>query len=378
MNGGLRVLCVTPSGRDGQGGIDRLYAYMRQHGWGAARDGIDVRFFAARGGAPGQLWVAAFPWRALLFFLRLAIWRPHIVHLNLAFGGSALRKYVLLRLSTWFGARTIAHFHGSLTPADAARPSPALRLFLAACRRADRVLALGEANRRVLVESVGLPAGQVVVMPNAVPDFAQGLALPKPRGEGLRLLFAGKICDAKGLDLLIVALGRLTAQSWTCTVAGHGDPAPYRAMAERFGVGDRIRFTGWLSAGETQTLMLSADAVVLPSRAEGLPMTLIEGACAGAALIATPVGEVPDVVVPGENGILVAPDAGDIARAIRTLCEDGNECAAMQVASRRLYQERFEIGAFASRLEALYRALAAERGAAAATAKPQKPSPHAT
>lgn len=107
-------------------------------------------------------------------------------------------------------------------------------------------------------------------------------------------------------------------------------------------------------------------------------MTLIEGACAGAALIATPVGEVPDVVVPGENGILVAPDAGDIARAIRTLCEDGNECAAMQVASRRLYQERFEIGAFASRLEALYRALAAERGAAAATAKPQKPSPHAT
>src|SRR4051812_40431590 len=93
----LRVLCVTPSGDAGRGGIDRLYHYVRTFAGPELAAQADVRFFAARGGAPGATWVLAFPWRLVLFALTVAAWRPDLVHLNHSMGGSVLRKHALQR-----------------------------------------------------------------------------------------------------------------------------------------------------------------------------------------------------------------------------------------------------------------------------------------
>lgn len=357
---GIRVLCVTAYGDAGQGGIDRLYYYVRRFAGPALAEEADVRFFAARGPAPGALWVLTFPWRLLLFTLHVAAWRPDLVHLNFAAGGSVYRKYALLRVARLFGARAMLHFHGQFTAEEVAAPSLMMRCFVRLCRRADRVVVLGEAYRRAFVDSIGVAAANVTVLANGIPDFAPDLHLPKPVDDSVRLLFAGEVGERKGADLLLDALGRLArAPAWTCVIAGNGDLAPYRAQAEASGVADRVRFTGWIDAEEMHRLMRACDVVVLPSRSEAMPLALIEGACAGAALIATPVGEVRDVVVPGENGLLVEPDAEALAEAIRFLCAHPDTRSRMQAASRRLYEARFELTAFVARLGALYRAVAA-------------------
>lgn len=356
----LRVLCVTPSGEAGQGGIDRLYHYVRRFAGVELANEADVRFFAARGQAPGKIWVATFPWRLLLYTLQVASWRPDLVHLNFATGGSVYRKYTLLRVARLFGARTMLHFHGQFTAEQVAASASMMRCLVRLCRSADCILALGEHYRRAFVTWIGIPVDTVAVLANGIPDFAPDVTVPKPARAAVRLLFAGEVGERKGADLLISALAQLAGvPDWTCIIAGNGDLAPYRARAEAAGVADRVRFTGWVDAAEMHRLMRDCDVVVLPSRSEAMPLTLIEGACAGAALIATRVGEIPEVVVPGRNGILVEPDADELAQAIRFVCEHPDERARMQAAARRLYEDRFELAAFVTRLGALYRAVAA-------------------
>src|SRR4051812_11532501 len=225
----LRVLCVTPCGEAGQGGIDRLYHYVRRFADDALADEAEVRFFAARGGAPGALWTAAFPGRLIAFAAQVAAWRPDLVHLNFACGGSVYRKYALLRVARLFGARTMLHFHGQFTAEEAASPALMMRCFTRLCHEADAILALGECYRRAFVDWVGLPDRTVAVLPNGIPDFAPDVTLPKHSGS-LRLLFAGEVGERKGADLLTDALAQLADMpGWTCTIAGNGDLAPYRA-----------------------------------------------------------------------------------------------------------------------------------------------------
>ena len=356
MNGSVRVLCVTPCGLDGRGGIDRLYYYLRQLHDANAPAGIELGYFAARGSAPGALWTAVFPWRVVLFIARMAAFRPHIVHLNFSNGGSILRKYVLLRIAKLFGAETVMHFHGQFTAEDVAGWSPWIYLLFPLCRHASRIIVLGKFYRQAFVELIGVPADKLVIVPNGIPDFAEDIRLPKPAHAELKLVFLGEVGLRKGVDILLNALARLAqrTEAWSCVVAGNGDVAHFQSLARALGLGDRVRFSNWVDADEVHQLARESDVVVLPSRAEALPLTLIEGACAGAVLVATSVGEISEIVETGVNGILIDADPDALATALERLISQRDSVARMQVAAREIYRKRFRIQTFAAALRALY------------------------
>jgi glycosyltransferase involved in cell wall biosynthesis len=362
MNKPIRVLCVTPSGVDGRGGIDRLYLYLRELTAQKPISGVAMQYFAARGHAPGLLWMVTFPWRVILFTIRLMAWTPDVVHFNFASGGSVLRKYVLLRIAKLFGAKTFVHFHGQFTADDVAARSPDIHHLVPICRHASRVVVLGKTYRRAFIELIGVPAHKIIILPNGIPDFAAALPLPKPRRTATTMVFLGEIGLRKGADILIQALALLAqrTRAWTCTVAGDGDVARYRSAAEECGIAGTVRFTGWIDAPEVHRLSREADIVVLPSRSEALPLTLLEGACAGAALVATAVGEIPDIVHDGVNGLLVGIDADELATALERLITERDTLASMQMASRQIYSEKFSLDAFATALRAIYLELAEE------------------
>jgi glycosyltransferase involved in cell wall biosynthesis len=366
----LRVLCVTPFGIDGRGGIDRLYYYLRQYRKPQALAGIELRYFAARGGAPGALWTVTFPWRVVLFVAQTLVWRPDVVHLNFATGGSVLRKYVLLRIAKLIGAATIVHFHGQFAAEHLAARSSWRRHFFKLCRHADRIVVLGTFYRRAFIELVGVAPQKLVVVPNGIPDFAADLPTPKPARTAVELAFLGEVGERKGTDILIEALALLAArtEAWRCVVAGNGEVAHFRSLAQARGLAERVRFTGWIDAEAVHRLARDCDIVVLPSRSDALPLTLLEGACAGAALVATPVGEIPDIVHDAVNGRLIAADPAALAAALERLIERRDELAAMQAASRRIYDERFRMRTFAAALRTLYLDVARARAAARATA----------
>ena len=352
----LRVLCVTPFGPAGKGGIDRLYLYLRDLVERYGMPDVDLRFARARGSAAGNAWMASFPLILGEFAWTLARLRPHVVHINFATGGSLPRKFAILKLARLFGARVVVHFHGQFIEDKVAAGTPAGRLFKAIATGADRVIALGEVHARAF-QRIGVPAGRITIVPNGIPDFAgDGVVAAKAGNAAVEILFSGLLTENKGMQVLIPALAKLdrAAPPWRCVAAGNGEVARFAALAEQAGLADRVTFTGWLAADAMHDCMRRADIVVLPSRTEALPLSLIEGACAGAALVATDVGNVRDIVEDGVNGILVAREPDAIADALRGLLDDPARLRAMQAASRDIYRARFTLTAFADRLRAVY------------------------
>lgn len=358
----VRVLCVVARGVEGKGGLERLFYYTREDGT-FERLGVAVDYVASRGDATGSRWVLDFPGNLVRYAWRLAARRYDLVHLNLSVSGSAYRKVLLFYVARLFGRKVLVHFHGGGFEhmIDDGRLSTAVILHL--FRHADRLVLLGAFWRRLIADRLGLPPAQIDVVNNGCPDFGKGASVPRAPASVTHLLFAGEVAPRKGVDVLVRALAALEARTpaWRCVIAGHGDLPRYRGEARDKGIADKIVMTGWLSADRLHEEMRAADVIVLPSRFEGLPVCLIEGACAGAALVATDEGATRDILHHGENGFIVPLDAEAIADTLAGLRDDPATLAAMQAASRRIYEGGFTIDAMASGLATVYRELAAGR-----------------
>jgi glycosyltransferase involved in cell wall biosynthesis len=172
----------------------------------------------------------------------------------------------------------------------------------------------------------------------------------------LRVLFAGRLDARKGIDLLVEGLTILkqSRSNWHCVVAGNGDVDGLRGDVRALGLEPNVEVPGWLSSADVHKLMIESDVVLLPSRGENLPMSLIEGACAGAALIATDQGATREILNDGINGLIISLYATDVAESLVRLCDDRMILADMQRASREIYLQRFRIDRFIDSLHRIY------------------------
>lgn len=186
--------------------------------------------------------------------------------------------------------------------------------------KVDRLFVVSQASLSTLRKQ-GLKTDRVVVVPNMLPrSFATLLSKRKPHGDAwLKLLFLGRLSKEKGLDVLIAALESLPELPFRLKVVGDG---PERTTISdqilRVGLDDKISLEGFQS--DVISYLLDADALIMPSRTEGLPMSLIEAAVTGLPVIASQVGGIPEVITHDKNGLLVNPDRPDqLAEAIAKL-----------------------------------------------------------
>ena len=360
-----RVVIVTPVGPEGMGGIDRLYYYMREHMKAEGEPRLDIRYVAARGAGGGLKWTLLFPFRLLSFIWTLLRFQPDVVHINHSTHGSAFRKWAFASLAKLFGAVVTTHFHGLVAPEDYAKNPLWLSLFRSLCAKSDRIVILGDFFAQDFEKRFGIGADRLIVIPNGIPDFAADLPTPKPHGAETNILFAGEVGPRKGAGLLLEALAilRQKPQRWRCVVAGNGDIHEYRSMSTMLGLKERVTFTGWVGSDEVHGLMRKADIVVLPSRIEALPLSLIEGACAGAALVASSAGASAEVAIAGRNGIIVPLQSEAIASALAQLLAEPATLARMQEESRKLFVERFRIEKFEASLVAFLLTMAGKPAA---------------
>jgi glycosyltransferase involved in cell wall biosynthesis len=362
-----RVLCVVPRGLEGRGGIERAFRYISQHDDAPA----DFTFLATRGDGSriGSLLIFA---NAVARFAWIAATRQaDIAHINLSLRASAYRKALLWGIAKLFGLPVIFHYHGGGFDRRVHEKKLWIDVTKYILRRADGVIALGERWRQVFVEEVGVPAERTIVIYNAVPDFAVGRDLTRTADRPLTIFFAGEIGERKGVDVLAGALAKIgMSQDWRCTIAGNGNVKPFAQTLAEAGVADRVSFPGWIGMDEIHAGMLGADIVVLPSRSEALPISLIEGAAAGAAMVCTGVGASAEINENGVTGYVLPIEADAFAQAFIELAADRVKLAAMQKAARARYLERFT---FARMLECLGEAYALVLDAKAASRAGSRP-----
>lgn len=362
----LRVLTVVPRGLHGRGGIETLFNYVKDELARRPHAEMTMDFVTSRGDAPDWKWVFRFPLGVAEFVWKLWTTPVDVVHLNVATNASTWRKTLLLALARLHGKPVVAHLHGSAFPKGDAPRGAWVGLLRRFFLKVDDVVVLGPLWSRFLAEYYGLPETMFRVVANGVPDIARGAPPARDPARPLTFVFAGNLTPAKGADLLVEAFAELPrdGRPWRAVVAGSGDVDGFRARAEALGLADRVTFTGWLEQAAIKPLYLEADVVVLPSKGEVLPVCLVEGAAAGAALVATPVGSVPDVVRDGENGRLVP--VGDKAALVTALAEclaDPERLGRWQRAARATYEGGFTVGQMVDGLLASYRAAIARHRA---------------
>ena len=216
----------------------------------------------------------------------------------------------------------------------------------AVARRWDHVLVPSQ-HRKRLVAGWGVPPERISVVYNALPgerpdcpesqdEARRVLGLP----DGPLLLTAARLMPLKGIDHSLRALAE--HPDARLVIAGEGEErANLEALAAVLGLGDRVRFEGFVPRERLPLYFRAADYTLLYSGGEGLSHTLIESLSLGTPVIASDAGGNPEVVQHGVNGLLVPyVDADALARAIREAFEPGRRAALAANAGAGL--ERFD------------------------------------
>jgi glycosyltransferase involved in cell wall biosynthesis len=193
--------------------------------------------------------------------------------------------------------------------------------------RFDRVVAISEEVKAEILQAK-VPRHKVTVIPNGIDlerfnasaekqKIRAELGLP---AEGIIVGTIGRLVPEKGQHLLIEAAARLAKNFSNVFYLIVGD-GPLRqelqACARNAGLENRVILFG--VSDQIPQLLNLMEVFVLPSLSEGLPMVILEAMAAGKPIIATNVGAIPQVLRDHESGLIIEPNANELADAISYL-----------------------------------------------------------
>ena len=213
--------------------------------------------------------------------------------------------------------------------------------------------------------SAGMVSPRLVVMPNGV-DVERWRPDPEARNDLRRGLgfnhefqwfAAGRLDAVKDYPTLLRAMTELPSAVHLAIAGAGAEEISLRQLAIRFGIDTRVRFLGFQP--DVLPWMQAADAFVLSSRWEGLPMSLLEAGACALPSVATDVAGSREVIVHGETGFLASPgETLALSSAMkRVMCLEPEVRVAMGDRARRRVVEKFTLNTALDRWEKLYQDL---------------------
>lgn len=168
------------------------------------------------------------------------------------------------------------------------------------------------------------------------------------KGLGKKLLYIGRLAAAKGLPVVfecLVTLRQCLPCSLELTIVGDGpDRGKLEKQVSELKLDSIVRFVGYQSQANIRRYLQATDIFVLPSFAEGVPVSLMEAMASGIPVISTQVGGICELLKDGESGYLVAPgDTTQLAHRIKKLYSSPELRQAFGESGRRYVQQEFNI-----------------------------------
>ncbi|OMC49351.1 hypothetical protein A5745_06590 [Mycobacterium sp. IS-2888] len=247
-----------------------------------------------------------------------------VLHAHFSLRGSVVRKAVPLFIARLRGVPTIVHCHSSHFFTWLDELPPLLRRAVRAALHADYSVVLGQSHLRESCVRLGFDESNTRVLYNPVVMPAIAPA-PRPRGP-VRVVSLGRLGPNKGSYDLVRAIGMLPNDiraNLRVTLAGDGEVDQVREFVRTSALDDTVDVVGWVDSVERDRLLAESAIFVLPSYSEGLPMAVLEAMANGVVPVTTAVGAIPEVIVDGQNGVLVSPgDPRQLAEALQSLIVD--------------------------------------------------------
>jgi glycosyltransferase involved in cell wall biosynthesis len=350
-NAGYEVHVATrvTAGRDA---IEREGFVLHALGWSRRDTGLFALFRAAR-----QV-------RRLYKTVKPALVH-HVAVLPTVVGSLAVIGLPVVRLNALTGLGFV--FTARSAKARALR-APVERL-LGWLLRGSRAAVLVQNNDdKAAVERLGVPGGQIALIPGSGVDTVSLAPMPEPDGP-IAAGFVGRLLADKGVRALVEAAAILKddGEAIRLLLAGEPDAANPSSMTQK-------EIDDWRKRPELALLGHVPDIravwsrchiAVLPSRREGLPLSLLEAAACGRPIVATDVPGCRAIARDGVNALLVPPDDPQaLAKAISRLAHDPALRARFGAAGRALVENEFSSERIGREIVALYdRLLGRERPA---------------
>jgi glycosyltransferase involved in cell wall biosynthesis len=301
--------------------------------------GLDARPFAARGEADLR---AAWRLARLLREERFAILHCHTSH-----------AHSIAAIARWL---TPAALYPALIIARRVDFSIYRHSFLGLnglkYRRADAIIAVSQCVKDVLARD-GVDAGRVLVVRDGIDveriERAPARTDEVRRSLGLRagerlVVNVAAMAGHKGQRYLVAAVPAIRAARPEARVAIFGEGAlreDLEAQARALGLGEGLIFAGFRPPDEIPAVLKAADVFAFPSVEEGLGSSLFDAMAAGAPIIASRAGGIPEIVRDGETGLLVPPrDPDALARAVVRVLGDPALARRLASAARAFVRER--------------------------------------
>jgi glycosyltransferase involved in cell wall biosynthesis len=211
----------------------------------------------------------------------------------------------------------------------------------------ERVITVSEFSRRQLVQTLGVDADRIEVVPNGIDTrFAPGPGDEMRRRHGLGhapvALFLGGLKPRKNLALLLDAWREVAATRADARllIAGTGPlGGALRRRAAMLGLGDRVVFAGRVAEADKVGYYNAADLFVSPSSLEGFGFTVGEAMSCGRPVVVSDQGALPELVAHGAGGFVCRhDDVGELAHRILLLLGD----ALLRRRFGRFNQERVD------------------------------------
>jgi sugar transferase (PEP-CTERM/EpsH1 system associated) len=234
----------------------------------------------------------------------------------------------------------------------------------------DCIVAVSADAAQVVTEVERIPPHKVQLIWNGIDLTRFPPNLDNGRPFTGRAIHVARLNAVKDQDTLLRA-ARLVADrhpGFTLDIVGDGPREPeLKRLHAALGLEDCVRFLGY--RGEVGRLLRQADLFVLSSVSEGVSLTLLEAMASSLPIVATAVGGNGEVVVPGETGLLVPPQAPEaLATATLSLLNDPNRARQMGQRGRQRAEEWFDVCRVVGRYEQLYLDLLRQRGRCKGTA----------
>ncbi|MBU0732184.1 glycosyltransferase family 4 protein [Patescibacteria group bacterium] len=194
----------------------------------------------------------------------------------------------------------------------------------------------------------------IAIVPNGV-DIQIFDDVQAGKYDKFTLIFVGRFDYVKGLDLLIEAIKELKDQDLQLNLIGNGyEEKNLKALVEKNKLENKINFLGRLSGGDLITEIKKSHALILPSRSEGFPLTILEAWAAKIPVIATDVGENSYLITKG-NGFLIKPNSiSEIQSGIVKAVENSDRLEEMGKNGYNLVVEKFSWDKSAQSLKVIY------------------------
>ena len=274
--------------------------------------------------------------KAIIVFLGWMLFHKEIkiVHVHGSSGTSFWRKRIFIYIAKAFNKKVVYHMHGGRFADFTHEHDHAVRALVKKC---DCIIALSDYWKGFFENELGCK--NVVIIKNVI----TAPVLRPNKSDRFSLLFLGLLGHNKGIYDLLDCLTEHRDEfrnKLRLYVGGNGEVEKVKQIIASNDLSDIVSFEGWVSGDNKIELLNKANAYILPSYHEGLPISILEAMSYSLPIISTNVGGIPEILKDGENGYLIEPgDKEAMYKSIKSLMSDADLCKKMGECSKSKVSE---------------------------------------